>query len=53
MVIDGFQVEDKLGKARFFQELFLLAKTSMKVVLKILFLTLSNADILFGEKKLT
>ena len=53
MVIAGFQVEDKLGRARFFQESFLLAETSMKIVLGILFFTLSNADIQFAEKELT
>ena len=45
MVIAGFQVEDKLGRARFFQELFLLAETSIEVVLRMPFLILSNADI--------
>ena len=53
MVIAGFQVEDKLGRARFFQESFLLAETSMEVVLGMPFLTLSNADIQFAEKELT
>ena len=45
MVIAGFQVEDKLGRVRFFQELFLLAETSMDVVLGMPFLVLGNADI--------
>ena len=45
MVIAGFQVEDKLGKIRFFQESFLLAKISIEVVLKMSFLTLSNTNI--------
>ena len=53
MVIAGFQVEDKLGRARFFQESFLLAETSMEVVLGMPFLALSNADIQFAEKELT
>ena len=53
MVIAGFQVEDKLGKARFFQELFLLAETSMEVVLEMPFLILSNAIIQFAGKELT
>ena len=53
MVIAGFQIEDKLGRARFFQESFLLADTSMEVILRMPFLTLSNADIQFTEKKLT
>ena len=45
MVIAGFQVEKKLGRARFFQESFLTAETSMEVVLEMSFFTLSNADI--------
>ena len=53
MVIAGFQVEDKLGRAWFFQESFLLAKTSMEVVLRMPFLTLSNINIQFAAKKLT
>ena len=53
MVIAGFQVEDKLVRARFFQESFLLAETSMEMVLRMPFLTLSNADIQFAAKELT
>ena len=52
MVLASFQVEDKFGKARFFQETFLLANISMEVVLGMLFLTLSNADVQFIEKEL-
>ena len=52
MVIAGFQVEDKLGRVRFFQESFLLAETSMEVVLGMPFLTLSNSDIQFAAKEL-
>ena len=53
MVLISFQVKDKLGKARFFQKTFLLDNVSMEVVLRISFLTLSNANIQFAEKKLT
>lgn len=53
MVFAGFQLVDKLDRVRFFQETFLLADNSMEVVLGILFLTLSNVDIQFAEKKLT
>ena len=53
MVLASFQVEDKFGKARFFQEMFLLADTSSEVVLGMPFLTLNNADIQFAEKELT
>ena len=45
MVLASFQVEDKLGRPQFFQETFLLADLSMKVVLGMPFLTLSNANI--------
>ena len=53
MIIVGFQVIHKLGRARLFQETFLLANTTMEVVLGMHFLTLSNADIQFVEKELT
>ena len=53
MVIAGFQIQDKLGRARFFQETFLVADTRMDIVLGMLFLTLSNADIRFAEGELT
>ena len=46
-------MEDKLGKARFFQETFLLANTSIEIILGMPFLALSNADIQFPKKKLT
>ena len=45
MVIAAFQVVNKLGCSRFFQKTFLLANISMKVVLGMLFLTLSNANV--------
>ena len=53
MVLASFQVEDKLGRIRFFQETFLLANISAKVVLGMPFLTLKNANVQFVEKKLT
>ena len=53
MVLASFQVEDKLGKIRFFQKTFLLADINTGVVLGTLFLTLSNADVQFVEKELT
>ena len=45
MVIAGFQVINKLGRVRFFQETFPLANTMMEVVLGMPFLTFSNANI--------
>lgn len=53
IVIVDFQVEDEVGKSRFFQKTFLVANTKFKVVLEILFLKFSNADILFDEKTFT
>ena len=53
MVIAVFQVVDKLGRSRFFEETFLLADISMEVVLSMPFLTFSNADVQFAEKELT
>ena len=52
MVIIPFQMKDKLGRVWFFQETFLLADTSMKMVLGMLFLIFSNRNIQFTEKKL-
>ena len=48
MVLASFQVEDKLERPRFFQKTFLLADLSMKVVLEMLFLILSNVNIQFA-----
>ena len=45
MVIAGFQVENKLGRAWFFQESCLLANINIERVLEMLFLTFNNADI--------
>ena len=53
IVIAAFQVVNKLGRSRFFQETFLLADISMKVILGMPFLTFSNADIQFAENELT
>lgn len=45
MILASFQVENKLKKACFFEETFLLADISIEVVLEMFFLTFSNADI--------
>ena len=52
MVLASFQVEDKLGRPRFFQKTFLLANLSIEVVLGMPFLTFSNANIQFAQKQL-
>ena len=53
IVIAGFQIQDKFGRARFFQETFLVADKSMEVVFGMFFLTLSKVEVDFVEKKLT
>lgn len=49
IVLTSFQIKDKFGQARFFQESFLLVDTTVKVMLGMLFLTLSNDDMSFLE----
>ena len=39
MVLTSLQVKDKLGRARIFQETFLLANISTEIVLRMLFFT--------------
>ncbi len=54
MALARFSLQDSLGRVWFFQETFLLANISMEVVLGILFLSFSNADVKFAElEKLT
>lgn len=53
MVLASFQGKNKLERVQFFYKTFLLANTGVKMVLEILFLTFSNAKILFAEQKLS
>lgn len=53
MVIASFKVLNKLGRARYFQKSFLLAKVNVKMILIMLFFILSNFDVKFPDKKLT
>ncbi len=53
MAVAAFSLQDSLGKVRFFEETFLLADTSMKVVQGMPFLAFSNAGIQFEAEKLT
>lgn len=45
ITIVNFYFQDKHEKSWFFEEIFLLANTSIEVILGILFLSFSNADI--------
>ena len=47
IVIVVFSVTDKANQVRFFEETFLVANVSPKVVFGMLFLTLSGADVDF------
>ncbi len=44
-----FSIQDSLEIIWFFEETFLLADTSIEVVLEMLFLSLSNADVEFAK----
>ena len=52
MVIDNFQVEDKVGRPRLFQEIFLVADTKFEVILGMFFLKINKAYMAFGKKSL-
>ena len=53
MVIANFQMEDKGGRPRFFQETFIVADIKFELVLGMLSLKISNADMAFSKGKLT
>lgn len=53
MVIANFSVKDKVDRSRFFQETFLVADTKFEILIRIFFLEISNADILFGKRIFT
>ncbi len=52
MVVSTFSVLDKDGRERFFEESFLFADVSPDIVLRMPFLTMSNADIDFQAREL-
>lgn len=51
IVLASFQEKNKLKKGWFFQKIFLLANTGMKVIFENLFSTFSNVNIQFTKKK--
>ena len=53
ITIVEFSIQDELGKIRFFEETFLLADTSIDIVLGMSFLSLSNANIQFDTGNFT
>ena len=53
IVVTAFSITNKANQVRFFKEIFLVANVSPKVVFKMLFLTLSGADVDFLGWKLS
>ncbi len=52
MIVSTFSVLDKDGRERFFEESFLLADIRPDILLGMLFLTMSNADVDFQDRDL-
>lgn len=50
LVLAKFLIQDSLRKVRFFKKTFLLKNISIKMVLRMSFLSLSNVDVKFVEK---
>ena len=53
MIIADLELEDKAGRSKFFQKIFLIDDTKFKVILKRLFLKIRKTDMSFDEKILT
>ena len=51
-MIANFQIENKVGKPRFFQKTGLIVNTKFAIILEIFFLQISNTDIFFVQKTL-
>ena len=47
MIVSTFFVSDKDGRERFFEDSFLMADVKSKIILEMLFLIMSNADVDF------
>ena len=43
-------MKNKTSRPRFFQKTFLIANIKFEIILKMLFLKISNADVLFNEE---
>ena len=49
MIVAAFSMKNKANQVRFFEKTFLVANVSPEVVFKMLFLTLSGADVDFFD----
>ena len=52
IILVAFSVIDQVNRVRFFKKTFLVANVSPDVVFRMLFLTLSSANINFPKRKL-
>ena len=52
MVVAAFSVVDKVNQVRFFEKTFLVANINLEVVFRMLFLTLSGANVDFLGREL-
>lgn len=52
MIIASFLLKNKLKKAQFFKETFLLTDTNIKIVFEMFFLIFFNTNVCFVKKKL-
>lgn len=52
IVLTKFQLKNKQEKTRFYQEILLVANTTIKVVLRMLFLIFSKLKINFADQEL-
>lgn len=50
-MIASFQINNIIGKSQFFQEIFMLTDIDIEIILDILLLIFSNADIKFIKQK--
>ena len=52
MIVSTFSMLDKDGRKKFFEKNFLLANVNLNIILKMLFLTMSNTDVDFQAQDL-
>ena len=51
MIITNFKVKVKINRSKFFQKIFPVSDTKFEIILKMFFLKISNADVLFDDRK--
>lgn len=51
MTLMVFLLQDSFRKIEYFEKIFMLVYTSMKLILRILFLSFNNVDIKFADQR--